>query len=121
MKKVLLVLSVFVLMAFGGDYEDARKAEKAGDAKKAVDLYQKAADAGNAQAQWFLAAHYQYGDGIKQNYKKAFEWYKKVADQGYSLGYMGLAKLYKNGLGVEKDAEKVLFYYEKSAGAKIRW
>ena len=54
MKKILLAFSAFAVMAFGGDYEDGQIADKAGDYKKAAELYQKAADKGNWKAQFKL-------------------------------------------------------------------
>ena len=57
MKKILLALSAFAVMAFGGDFEDALKADNAGDYEKAVELYKKSAEQGNATAQYNLGIY----------------------------------------------------------------
>ena len=50
--------------------------------KKAFDLYQKAANVGNSQAQYNLAFMYEFGYGTAIDMNKAFHWYKKSAEQG---------------------------------------
>lgn len=42
----------------------------------------KAADQGDADAQWFLAWSYHDGVGSSQSYEEAKFWFKKAADQG---------------------------------------
>jgi TPR repeat protein len=52
------------------------------DLEKAADLYQKAADQGNAYAQNELGWLYEYGEGVPEDFKKARELYQKAASQG---------------------------------------
>ena len=84
MKKILLALSAFVVMAFGGDYEDGLAAYNNKDYKKAMELWTELADRGYSQAQYNLGLMYSDGQGVKQDYKKAVELYQKAADQGYA-------------------------------------
>jgi len=52
------------------------------DYDKARELFQKAADAGDADAMNNLGALYGKGLGVAQDYGKAREWYQKGADAG---------------------------------------
>src|SRR5215510_10425361 len=63
------------------------------DYKKAIVLYRKAANKGNAEAQYALGCCYEYGDGIKKNVDLAVKWYTKAADQGYTEAQKALAEL----------------------------
>jgi TPR repeat protein len=51
---------------------------------KAAQLWQKAADQGNAVAQFNLGQLYQYGEGVPKDLGKAAELYKKAANQGHA-------------------------------------
>ncbi len=97
MKKILLALSAFAVMAFGGDFEDALKADNAGDYEKAVELYKKSAEQGNATAQYNLGNMYNKGQGVKQDYNKAVELWQKVADKGDASAQLNLGNMYKDG------------------------
>jgi TPR repeat protein len=46
--------------------------------------YRKAADQGNARAQFNLGVLYANGQGVAQDYAEAARWYRKAADQGHA-------------------------------------
>jgi TPR repeat protein len=50
--------------------------------KKAVEWYQKAAEQGDAIAQYNLGISYKEGQGVKKDKNKAAEWLSKAAAQG---------------------------------------
>ncbi len=52
------------------------------DLSKAAELYQKAADRGNAKGQDALGWLYENGEGVPKDLEKAKELYQKAADQG---------------------------------------
>jgi uncharacterized protein len=54
------------------------------DYNQASDWYHKAADQGDADAQFYLGCMFYYGRGVAQDYKQALDWYLKAADQGYA-------------------------------------
>ena len=51
------------------------------DLTKAIECYTKAANQGDAKAQYNLGLCYYYGQGVSQDYEKAFHWYEKAANQ----------------------------------------
>ena len=61
-------------------YENGIRVEK--DVEKAVELYKRAVEQGNAVAQYNLGYCYQHGIGVEKDAKKAVELYEKAAGQG---------------------------------------
>jgi TPR repeat protein len=52
------------------------------DDKQSAYWYQKAADQGDAKAQFNLGVKYAFGKGVLKDYKQSVYWYQKAADQG---------------------------------------
>ena len=44
--------------------------------------YRKAAEQGDADAQYNLGISYDRGEGVPQDYVEAVKWYRKAAEQG---------------------------------------
>jgi TPR repeat protein len=63
------------------------------DLGKAAELYQKAADQGNANAQNNLGVSYENGQGVPKDLRKAAELYQKAADQGNQSAIGSLKRL----------------------------
>src|SRR5207248_2060337 len=53
------------------------------DKQKAFELYQKAANLGNSEAQHHLADMYENGEGVEKDKDQAIYWCKKSAEQGF--------------------------------------
>ena len=104
MKKTLLTLSIFTVLGFSGDFEDAITADKNKDYKKATELFTLAANKGNMSAQFNLAITYEYGSGsIKKDYIKAIKFYTLSANQGHSDAQFNLGVIYASGKKVKQD------------------
>ena len=73
------------------------------DDAQAVEWYRKAADQGNADAQFNLGWMCAYGQGVTQNDAQAVEWYRKAADQGNADAQAALGWMYAKGQGVTQD------------------
>jgi TPR repeat protein len=82
---------------------------------KALPLLRKAANMGNAKAEYELGLCYQGGFGLKQDLHQCFLWYTKSAAGGDTDGEEQLGKCYENGWGVEKNLEKAKHWYQASA------
>ncbi len=92
-----------------GYLKQAKKAEY--KSKEQFDLYMKAAELGNAEAQYEVGYRYEYSHGVANDYYEAFKWYKKSADQGYAEAIFHVGVAYHWGEGVQRDdkmAEKYL-------------
>lgn len=80
---------------------------------EAKNWFLKAAEQGQAKAQFNLGVLYFNGQGVKQDYFKAAEWHQKAAEQGYADAQYNLAKIYYLGKGVKQD-----FVNAKKNGSK---
>ena len=77
--------------------------------------YRKAADQGNAQAQFNLGIMYHGGQGVAQDFKAAMVWYRKAADQGHAKAQCALGIMYADGHGVQQNLPTALIWVEKAA------
>jgi TPR repeat protein len=71
----------------------------------------RAANNGNAQAQFDLAIMYATGKGVQKNEKIAFNWFHKSARNNYAPAkhYMGISFL--QGRGVRKQTELARYWF----------
>lgn len=65
------------------------------DYTEAVKWYSKAAEQGDAYAQFNLGVKYYKGEGVKRNPSKAKEWFRKACDNGEQDACDALRKLEK--------------------------
>ena len=87
------------------------------DYAKSMEWYEKAADAGNADAMNMIGQYYYYGLGVEQDYAKAMECFEKAADAGNTTAMSNIGDLYNAGYGVEQDYVKAMEWHEKAADA----
>ena len=64
----------------------------------------RAADKGDALAQFNLGQLYLEGRGVGQDFAAAAKWFRMAAEQGDSDAQYRLGQLYVNGDGVDEDA-----------------
>ncbi|MEH6448549.1 MAG: SEL1-like repeat protein [Oleispira sp.] len=106
----------------GQAHSDFRKAEELsqeGDIKQAFELYQRAAEHGDIDAQFALGGAYLVGDlGIK-NDEKAIYWLKKAGEQGDHYSLLYIAIIYYEGMAFEgkKDVNQAFKWFIKAAEA----
>lgn len=86
--------------------------------KKARKHLQKAADAGEREAQLILALMQLQGQGVAENPQAGFEAVQKLAPD-YPLAQYALARLYADGLGTPANAEKALKWLTRAAQAPV--
>src|ERR1700761_578104 len=82
--------------------------------------YFQAAQAGDDNAQFYLAALYSAGIGEPRSDQEAFYWLSRAADQGHSHAMLILSGMYATGRGVKKNnVQAYKWAYLVSAGSKI--
>jgi TPR repeat protein len=82
--------------------------------------YGKAADQGNADAQFKLATLFHEGaPGLKKSPERAAKLYEAAAKQNHAEAQNWLGYCYQHGLGVAQDDAKAVEWYRKSADAKL--
>ena len=81
----------------------------------AVSRVRKAAEAGNAEAQFRLGMMYGNADGMPLDLSTAAEWIERAAAQGHAEAQATLAWLYANGHGVTQSDQDALNWYRAAA------
>lgn len=84
------------------------------DYDKAFELYEKAAQQGNAEAQYNLGVMYYSGESINQDYMQARKWFEKAASQKDADAQFNLGVIYKYGEGVRQDVTVAKEWFSKS-------
>ena len=79
--------------------------------RKAMDLYEIAADSGDIQAIENLGYCYYYGRDCEVDYAKAFECFAKGAFQGRVTSLYKIGDMYKNGYHVRQDLKEAFQIY----------
>ena len=77
--------------------------------------YRKAADQGDADAQFNLGMMYANGRGVSRDDVEAVKWYRKAAEQGHARAQYNLGVRYDNGRGVSRDNGEAAKWYRKAA------
>ena len=85
------------------------------DMTKSARLYETCARAGNARAQYMMAANYYMGDGVAKDYTLAKMYANLAIEQHYIKGWRRWGEFYRDGLAVQQDYAKARECYEKGA------
>ena len=85
------------------------------DHAQAVVWYRKAADQGDALAQFDLGWMYDDGRGVAQDYAQALIWFRKAAEQGLTLAQFNLGWMYGQGQGVQQDYVRAHMWFNIAA------
>ena len=93
-----------------------------GEYAEATRLYHRAAELGDAEAQYFLENSYRYGDtdlGIPEDDVQSTHWYRHGAAQGHASAQVGLGLSYRDGEGALRDYVLAHMWYNiaRSSGA----
>ena len=59
--------------------------------------FRKAADQGDAVAEFLLGNQYAIGKGVPQDYSEAMIWFRKAAEQGHPRAMLDLGVMYAEG------------------------
>ena len=91
--------------------------------REAVGWYRKAAEQGNALAQYSLGVMYANGPrfvclyrcGVARDDAEAVAWYRKAAEQGNADAQNNLGSMYATGRGVRRNDVEAVAWYRKAA------
>lgn len=109
--RILIVLSAIIIsIAMTSCQTDSEKADKLRIENRfdeAAELYQKAANKGDAYAMWRLSRAYNFGDGVEWDESKALEFLEQSAQVGCEEAKCDLALAYIfNWYNIGEDEEK---------------
>lgn len=116
----LLTLLAFALAAQGSAFagmDEALKYYDAGNIEFALKELKPLAEAGDANAQYMMAAIYDRGTGIAtgSDEQQALYWYRQAAAKDQAQAQYQLGLKYGQGRGVAKDSRQEIFWYRKAA------
>lgn len=81
----------------------------------AASYFEKAAELGDATAQYNIAQCYEKAIGVRQSYTKALYWYSKAAENGDVEATSNLGMYYYTGKGTSVNYEKAVQYWTKAS------
>jgi TPR repeat protein len=84
------------------------------DTAQALQILQKAAEAGDAEAMAGLAWAYGEGRGVVRDYVRSREWSEKAAAIGHAISMLMVGRAYDYGCGVTQDLVEARRWYEKA-------
>ena len=80
----------------------------------AAQLYQQAADLGNALGKRLLSVCYEFGTGVPQSHEKAFQLNLELARENYGASvYYDVAAAYTDGVGTARDPEQAIYWWNR--------
>lgn len=83
--------------------------------RTAMNLWRKAADAGNTQAMTELGQQYFEGVGVPVNYHKGIEWWEKAAHRGNVDAMVHIADEHWYGVELKQDHDQAMNWYHRAA------
>lgn len=96
----------------GGEYTEPDQANLG----TALQVWLASAEAGDAEAQFYVGQIFEKGLGVPPDYPSAAVWYQRAAEQGHTGAQIGLGSFYESGRGVAQDAQAALRWYRSAAG-----
>jgi TPR repeat protein len=75
----------------------------------------RAAERGDASAQFKLALRYDVGQGVPQNSAEAVKWLRRAADQDFVKAQFNLGCMYDNGQGISQNHAEAAKWFRKAA------
>ena len=83
--------------------------------KDDFDAVKKAAEQGDAIAQFNLGVMYDTGEGVPEDNAGAAHWYRQAAEQGHAVAQYNLGIKYDSGEGVPEDDAEAVGWYRQAA------
>jgi TPR repeat protein len=82
---------------------------------QAAGWFRKAADQGNADAQFSLGSMYYSGQGVKKDDTETLRWWRKAAAQGEAHAQYDLGLMYARGEGMPQDYVRAHMWFNLAA------
>lgn len=99
------------------DFEQGLNFFYENDYYNAAKCFLKAANQGDAEAQFGLGNMYAEGHGVPLDEHQAASWFRKAAEQGFKPAQVNLGMMYAQGQGVEQDLVESHKWFNIAGGA----
>ena len=80
-----------------------------------IEQLRKAAEQGDASAQYNLGLSYATGEGVPQDYQEAVKWFRLAAEQGNAESQDILGFMYAEGRGMPQDYQEAVKWFRLAA------
>tara|TARA_R110002096_G_scaffold34408_13_gene98273 strand:- start:5247 stop:6773 length:1527 start_codon:yes stop_codon:yes gene_type:complete len=97
------------------DIDDAKRALAVGELARAAEIFNRLAQAGDAEAQAHIGYMYYTGEGVDLDLVRAVDWYRRAAVQGNRDAQYNLAVAYAFGEGVRQNDDEAAIWYRRAA------
>jgi TPR repeat protein len=115
---VLLSVLLSAAPAFAQNFEDGRAAAQQGDPATAIAIWTPLAEAGDPEAQYWLAESFWGGWwGVPENLERRAFWHMQAAGQGHVPSYVQLGRMYELGHHFAQDDLAAVEWYTRAAEA----
>ena len=115
---ILTIVGINSAKTANAEYEHAMARLYNGDGVANPDeekWFRKAAEQGDANAQFNLGICYYDGKGVAKNPAEAVKWFRKAAEQGDARAQVQLGVCYEGGAGVTRNHFEAVKWYRKAA------
>ncbi|MGF1640828.1 MAG: peptidoglycan-binding protein [Rhodospirillales bacterium] len=111
---------LFLVMAAAVLAVGCAQIDAAGEGPEVAEI-RRAADRGDAEAQYQMGLRYATGDGVTRHHVRARGWFELAAAQGHRGAQYRLGLAYAAGRGVSRDPERALAWLTQAAeGGHVR-
>src|SRR5690554_1362545 len=116
---IALLLAAFLCApASAQSVEDGRAAAQQGDPATAIAIWTPLAEAGDPEAQYWLAESFWGGWwGVPENLERRAFWHMQAAEQGHAPSYVQLGRMYELGHHFAQDDRSAAEWYARAADA----
>lgn len=114
---IALLLAAFLSApALAQSFEDGRAAAQQGDPATAIAIWTPLAEAGNPEAQYWLAESFWGGWwGVPENLERRAYWHMRAAEQGHAPSFVQLGQMYELGHHFAQDDRAAAEWYTRAA------
>ena len=112
---IAIVLLLAVKSASAVDFWAGSTYYLRGDFTAALREWRPLAEAGDAQAQYYLGLMYTNGEGVPEDDRQSVNWYRQAAEQGHAQAQFGLGLMYADGAGIPRDNVRAYAWFNLAA------
>ena len=99
-------------------FADGVRAFDRGEYAKAIAIWTRLAEAGQAASAFNLGVLHEKGLGVPADLAQAAAWYRRAARAGDIRAHLSLARMYEAGAGVPQSVEDARTWYERAVAGR---
>lgn len=114
----VLVSMIVAMPVHAATFEEGQAAASEGDPARAIFIWKKLAEAGHAEAQYWLAqTHWGGWWGVPQDLEQVAKWLTRAAEQGHSPALVDLGNMHAEGWHFSQNEALAAAWFRRAAEA----